>query len=189
MRCRYGSLQSDSSLRCCGFIEAQASSAEAIRNYSARPIQDALHNSWRAMWSSFALSASRTSIRFGGTDRETGQCRQYQLAPEVSTRSVARSCRQAGKVSSTETRPWSPALWADYEAITAQGPNVSSRRLRAGASDPKRISHLRNSASRSGRWTDVGAGKSPSIPTFLMSRIVSVPSVCSVRIEDEADLN
>jgi len=39
------------------------------------------------MRSSLALSASRTSIHFSGTDREAGQCRQYQLAPEVSRRS------------------------------------------------------------------------------------------------------
>jgi len=87
------------------------------------------------MRSSFVLSASRTSIRFGGTDREAGQYRQYQLAPEVSRRSggakLPSSCWQGQQY--LETRPWSPALWADYEATTAQGPNVSSRRLRTGA--------------------------------------------------------
>ena len=87
MRCRYRSLQSDSSLRCCGFIKPQASHAELIRNYSCRPLWDALHNFWRAMRSSFELSASRTSIHFGGTDGEAGQCRQYHLAHEVSRRS------------------------------------------------------------------------------------------------------
>ena len=33
------------------------------------------------MRNSFALSTSRTAIRFGGTEREACQCRQYQLAP------------------------------------------------------------------------------------------------------------
>ena len=39
-----------------------------------------MHKSLQAMRRSFALSASRTSIHFGGTD-------QYQLAPEASRRS------------------------------------------------------------------------------------------------------
>ena len=90
------------------------------------------------MRSSFALSASRTSIRFGGTDREAGQCRQYQLALEVSRRSGDAKLPSSWQGQQyPEIRPWSPALWADYEATTAQGPNVSSRRLRTGAADPK----------------------------------------------------
>lgn len=85
------------------------------------------------MPSSFALSASRKSIRFGGTDREAGQCRQYQFAPEVSRRSGGANLPSSWQGQQyPETRPWSPALWAEYAATTAQGPNASSRRLRTG---------------------------------------------------------
>ena len=72
-----------------GSLSRKQVHAELIRNYSARPLQDALHNSWRAMRSSFALSASRTSSHFGGTDREAGQCRH-------TTDPLARSPPQRG---------------------------------------------------------------------------------------------
>ncbi len=91
MRCRFRSLQSDSGLRCCGFIEPQASSRRSDQKL-------------------LGLTSSRRSAH-----------------------GLARSRRQAGKVSSTDTRPSSPVLWADYEATTAQGPSVSSRRMQAGA--------------------------------------------------------
>ena len=88
------------------------------------------------MRSSFAHSASHASICFGGTDREAGQCRQYQLAPEVSGRSAGAKLPSSWQVQQyLKTRPWSPALWADYEATTAQGPNVRSRRVRTSAAD------------------------------------------------------
>ena len=111
--------------------------AELISNCSPRPLQDALHKYWRGMRSSFALSASRTSIRIGGTDREAGHCWQYQLAPEVSRRAVARSYRQAGKVSGTQK----PYLGPQRCGRTTRRPRRRGRTSAPAACEPVLPTH------------------------------------------------
>ncbi|CAD5371109.1 hypothetical protein RA210_U140073 [Rubrivivax sp. A210] len=74
------------------------------------------------MRNSFARSASRTSKRFGSTDREAGQGRGTRWLPRSADARAARSCRQAGRVSGTwKTRPRFTLWWADCEATLAQG--------------------------------------------------------------------
>jgi hypothetical protein len=74
------------------------------------------------MRSSFARSASRTSIRFCSTHREAGQGRRYQFAPEVSRRSSGAKLPSSWQGQQyLETRPWSTVLWADCEGTMAQG--------------------------------------------------------------------
>ena len=143
MRCRYRSVQFDSSLKCCGSIEPQASSRRIDQTLLA-PNPSGCSTQLVASYAKFLRAlGSRTSIRFDDTDREAGQCRQYHLAPEVSKRSGDAKLPSSWQGQQCpETRSWSPALWADYEATTAQGPNVSSRRLRTGAADPEATSDL-----------------------------------------------
>lgn len=116
MRCRYRSLQSDSSLRCCGFFKRQTSSRRIGQKLIAPTLLwEALHNAWRAMRSSFGLSASRTSIHFGGTDRKAGQCPKEpvvcrvagNLRPSVSDERPAREiavCHRRGSSRSVVVR-------------------------------------------------------------------------------------
>jgi len=103
------------------------------------------------MRSSFAPPASRTSVRFGGTDREAGQCRQYQLAPEVGRRSGGAKLPSSWRGQQyLETRPWSTALWADYEATMAQGrtsaPAACELVLPTHAGPPEPWIHCRKAA-------------------------------------------
>ena len=76
--------------------------AELIRHCSPRILQDALRNSWRAMRSSFALSA-----RVHQFASMTLTARQVSVGstiwrPRSANARVTRSCRQAGKVSSAQ---------------------------------------------------------------------------------------
>ena len=152
MRCRYRSVQFDSSLKCCGSIEPQASSRRIDQTLLA-PNPSGCSTQLVASYAKFLRAlGSRTSIRFDDTDREAGQCRHYHLAPEVSKRSGDAKLPSSWQGQQCpETRSWSPALWADYEATTAQGPNVSSRRLRTGAADPLRAHAPSDSKPGTGR--------------------------------------
>ena len=89
--------------RCCGFIEPPASSrrVDERRLASATPsTEQALPNDAESV----PLSASRTSVRFGGTDHKACWFPQYQWRQRPADAPAAPSCLQAGRVSST----WKP---------------------------------------------------------------------------------